>query len=74
MAKTIKPYWQNFIVGKWVDGAKGGRIPVENPATGEMLAEIAEAVEEDVNRAVAAARRCFDSRQLVDMKPAERHK
>ncbi len=72
MTKTVKPYWQNFIDGKWVDGAKGGRIPVENPATGEPLAEIAEAVEEDVNRAVGAARRCFDSRQLVDMKPAER--
>ncbi|MCH7652155.1 MAG: aldehyde dehydrogenase, partial [Chloroflexi bacterium] len=61
MTKTVKTYWQNFIDGKWGDGAKGGRITVENPATGEMLAEIAEAVEEDVNAAVGDARRCVDS-------------
>ena len=32
----IKPYWQNYIDGAWVDGG-GGRIDVLNPATGTHL-------------------------------------
>ena len=68
----LKPYWQNFIGGKWVDGAQGRRITVENPATAEPLAEIARAEIEDVNSAVAAARRCFDTGALTRMKPVDR--
>jgi acyl-CoA reductase-like NAD-dependent aldehyde dehydrogenase len=68
----LKPYWQNFIGGAWVDGAAGNRIPVENPATGQQIAEIARAEPEDVERAVAAARACADSRALQDMRPGDR--
>ena len=39
--KSIKTYWRNYIGGKWIDGKKGRRITIENPATGEPLAEIA---------------------------------
>ena len=72
MTGNIKAYWQNFIGGEWVDGATGERIAVENPATGEQIAEVARAVPADVDGAVAAARRAFDSRVLWEMRPGDR--
>jgi aldehyde dehydrogenase (NAD+)/betaine-aldehyde dehydrogenase len=72
MTDKIKAYWQNFIGGEWVDGATGERIAVENPATGERIAEVARAVPADVDRAVAAARKVFESRVLWEMRPSER--
>lgn len=68
----IKPYWQNHIGGEWVDGEGGARIAVEDPATGETIAEAALASPGDVDRAVAAARACVASRALVGMRPMER--
>ena len=53
----IKTYWQNHIGGSWTDARAGERIAVENPATGEPIAEVARASAEDVDLAVAAARR-----------------
>jgi aldehyde dehydrogenase (NAD+) len=50
---------QLFIGGEWVDAADGGRFQTYNPSTGEVLAEVAEAKEADVDRAVAAARAAF---------------
>lgn len=44
-----------MIGGEWVDGAAGGEIDVINPYTAERIVSIAEAREEDVDRAVAAA-------------------
>lgn len=67
-----RPYWRNYIDGRWTDGAGGGRIAVENPGTGETIAEVACAGAADVDRAVAAARRVFDSRVLWEMRPAQR--
>ncbi len=49
-----------LVDGKWVGAASGKTFPVYNPATGTVLAQVAEADKEDVNRAVAAARRAFD--------------
>ncbi|MCW5731881.1 MAG: aldehyde dehydrogenase family protein [Alphaproteobacteria bacterium] len=72
MTAGIKDYWQNFIGGVWVDGANGARIPVENPATGQVIAEVARASEAEVDRAVAAARACFNARTLIDMRPMAR--
>jgi acyl-CoA reductase-like NAD-dependent aldehyde dehydrogenase len=72
MALEIKSYWQNYIGGKWVDGAGGGRITVEDPATEEIIAEAACATADDVDRAVSAARACVASRALVGMRPMER--
>jgi aldehyde dehydrogenase (NAD+) len=45
-----------FIGGAFVDPAEGGYAPTINPATEEPLAEVAQATEADVARAVAAAR------------------
>ena len=49
-----------LINGEWVDAASGKTFATINPATEEVIAEVAEADAEDVNRAVAAARRAFD--------------
>jgi len=49
-----------LINDEWVEAASGKTFPVYNPATGQVLAQVAEADTEDVNRAVAAARQAFD--------------
>lgn len=50
-----------YIDGKWVVPAGNGRIDVINPATEEVCQTIAAGGAEDVNRAVAAASRAFES-------------
>ena len=60
MATTTKTRVQNFIDGEWADPADGATEPVLNPATGEAIAEALLSTAEDVERAVAAARRAFD--------------
>ena len=72
MTLDIKSYWQNYIGGKWLDAVGGERIKIENPATQEIIAEIAAAGPEDVDRAVIAARACVNSRALVAMRPMDR--
>ncbi|MEW6300411.1 MAG: aldehyde dehydrogenase [Thermodesulfobacteriota bacterium] len=61
-----------FIDGEYVPAASGRTFPVVNPANNEVLAEVAEAGAEDVDRAVAAARRAFDAGPWPKMKTAER--
>jgi acyl-CoA reductase-like NAD-dependent aldehyde dehydrogenase len=51
---------QLLIDGQWVDGAK--RFDTINPATGEVLTQIAAASSADVDRAVDAARRALEDR------------
>jgi len=64
-------YKQMLIDGKWVDAASGQRFETHNPATGELLATVAEGDAEDINRAVAAARRAFEG-PWSKAKPYER--
>jgi acyl-CoA reductase-like NAD-dependent aldehyde dehydrogenase len=52
---------KNHIDGKWVDAADGERFDVFNPATGEVIATAPDSKPADVDAAVAAARRTFDS-------------
>ena len=61
-----------FIDGKWTEAASGKTFPVYNPATGEVMAQVAEGDQEDVNRAVKAARRAFDSGVWTGMTASER--
>jgi aldehyde dehydrogenase (NAD+) len=49
-----------FIDGEFVDPRSGTSFKTVNPATEEVLAEVSEAGEADVDRAVAAARRAYD--------------
>jgi acyl-CoA reductase-like NAD-dependent aldehyde dehydrogenase len=51
---------QLFIDGEWVDAASGKTFAVYNPATGDVLAEVAEAGAADIDAAVRAARRAFE--------------
>ncbi len=48
-----------LINGKWVGAISGKTFPTYNPATGEVLAHVAEGDKEDINLAVAAARAAF---------------
>jgi aldehyde dehydrogenase (NAD+) len=64
-------YKQMLIGGKWVDAASGKRFESRNPATGEMLATVAEGQAEDIDRAVAAARQAFEG-PWSRFKPYER--
>ena len=49
-----------FIGNEWRPAASGRRFPVVNPATEEILADVAEGDGVDVEAAVGAARACFD--------------
>jgi len=62
-----------FIDGEFVDAADGTPVKTINPATEEVLAEVAFAGPADVDRAVAAARRA-QSQVWGPMRPAERAK
>ncbi|MEM1388213.1 MAG: aldehyde dehydrogenase family protein [Pseudomonadota bacterium] len=67
----IASRYQLYIDGAWCDGG-GGWLSVEDPATAEPLAEQALADAADVDRAVAAARACHQSRVLTAMRPLDR--
>jgi aldehyde dehydrogenase (NAD+) len=64
-------YKKMLIDGKWVDAVSGKKFETHNPATGELLATVAEGDAEDINRAVAAARRAFEG-PWSKVKPFER--
>ena len=49
-----------IIDGKFVDAVQGRTFETRNPATGELLAVVAEGDSRDIDLAVAAARRAFD--------------
>ena len=49
-----------YIDGQWVDATGEGRIEVINPATEEVIATVARGGQEEVDAAVAAARKAFD--------------
>ncbi|MEG3155557.1 aldehyde dehydrogenase family protein [Sphingomonas sp. RB1R13] len=49
-----------LIGGHWVDALSGETFDSVNPATGKVIAQLAEGEAEDVDRAVAAARTAFE--------------
>ena len=51
---------QLYIDGRWVDPRSGDHFDTLNPATGEVLEEVASAGRQDADIAVMAARRAFD--------------
>src|SRR3990172_10790381 len=61
-----------LIGGKWVGAASGKTFPTFNPATGDVLAQVAEGDREDIDRAVKAARRAFESGPWRRMTASER--
>ncbi|KAL1333983.1 hypothetical protein HN51_062849 [Arachis hypogaea] len=65
-------YTQHLIDGKFVDSASGKTFPTYDPRTGEVIAQVAEGDAEDINRAVAAARKAFDEGPWPKMTAYER--
>ncbi|MBI4545673.1 MAG: aldehyde dehydrogenase family protein [Gemmatimonadetes bacterium] len=63
---------QLFIGGEWRDAAAAGTFETRNPATGEVLVEVAEAGEDDVAAAVAAARSAAESAAWRSLDAADR--
>ena len=61
-----------LINGQWVNAASGKTFPTYNPATGEILVQVAEGDREDIERAVKAARKAFDQGPWRQMTAAER--
>ena len=60
LAAQLKPSRQMFIKGQFEDAASGKTFDTINPATGEVIAAIAEGDSVDIDRAVTAARNSFD--------------
>jgi betaine-aldehyde dehydrogenase len=50
-----------YVNGEWVEPAGKGMLDVINSTTEEVMGRVPEGTAEDINRAVAAARRAFDS-------------
>jgi len=59
-AKAAIRRYRMFVNGEWVEANGGKYFPVVDPSTEEIIAEVPDAGEKDVNRAVAAARAAFD--------------
>jgi len=58
----VKTYKQ-FIGGEWVDSASGRTLDVINPASDQVIAKVPASDAQDVDRAVRAAERAFESYQ-----------
>jgi aldehyde dehydrogenase (NAD+) len=51
----------SFINGEWVEPVDKGKFEVINPATEEVITSVCEATEKDVDLAVSAARKAFET-------------
>ena len=69
---SVKAPLSFFIGGKWVKPSSGDTLSVISPHTEETVMTFAEAKEQDVNRAVAAAREAFDKGPWPRMSAQER--
>ncbi|MBV6714798.1 aldehyde dehydrogenase family protein [Paenibacillus chitinolyticus] len=77
---TVRPKIQRFlngtkrlfIDGEFVDSVYGSTFTTPNPATGDILAVVSEATEEDIDLAVKAARHAFDEGPWPGLSAAER--
>ncbi|KAL8493683.1 hypothetical protein ACS0TY_024757 [Phlomoides rotata] len=65
-------YTKLLINGQFVDSASGKTFPTLDPRTGEVITHVSEGDAEDINRAVAAARKAFDQGPWPRMSAYER--
>ncbi len=63
-----------LIGNEWGEATSGKTFDVENPATGEVIARVAEGGKEDIDRAVKAARRAFENPTWSRMTASDRGK
>src|SRR5919198_1536288 len=69
MSITVS-HQKNFVGGEWVDSLDGGTMEVINPASGETIAEVPRSTEQDVGRAVEAAKKALP--EWLETTPGER--
>ena len=63
-----------FIDGEWTASTGDATIAVHDPSTGREIAAIADATSDDIDRAVAAARRAFDDGRWTGLSPYQRER
>ena len=68
---SIDPYYQNYINGQFVDGG-AGRLDVDDPADGSIIASVALADEADIDAAVQAAKACHLAGEFSGLRPVIR--
>lgn len=71
---TQRTHFQLFIDGIWTEGSAGQVMTSQNPATGEDWASFACAAPDDVDRAIAAARRALSDPAWRDISQTARGK
>ena len=64
--------YQLYIDGQWVGNGSGKTFPVYDPSTEEVIADVVEASAAEVDLAVRAARRAFDSGPWAASPPQSR--
>lgn len=72
VSEFVRKPGKMLIGGKWVDAVSGKTFATYNPATGEVLAHVAEGGEPEIDLAVRAARRAFESGAWPALSPSER--
>ena len=70
--KTDVRTYQMYINGEFVESSSKKMFDVFDPSTEEVIAQVADAQSEDVDRAVAAARAAFEEGPWPSTTPAER--
>lgn len=71
-ARALSPNGHAFIDGRYVAAASGATFDCLSPIDGRSLAQVASTDAADVDLAVAAARRAFESGVWVRQSPRER--
>ena len=74
LAKGLDLRHQAFVDGKFVDAADGRTFDCLSPIDGAVLARVAACGAQDVDRAVAVARKAFDAGRWADARPSQRKK
>jgi phenylacetaldehyde dehydrogenase len=74
VAAWLKRPKHNLVGGRWVSAASGKQFDVLNPADASLLARVPDSNSEDIQRAVHAARRAFESGPWRRLTPSERGK
>jgi phenylacetaldehyde dehydrogenase len=72
VAKFLEKEHRLLIDGKWVGAQSGKPFPVEDPATEEPIAHVPASDKADIDLAVAAARRAFETGSWSRISPAVR--
>ena len=72
LRQQVIPPQQLFINGKWQPASSGATIDIISPIDGKLITTAADAGSDDVDQAVAAARKVFDEGSWSKAAPAER--